>query len=226
MMLAALVAAALLQAAGPADTITSYGERIVLTGDRAAIALDVVVAGAHAGVVEIPVAWPLGGATRLELPPGASAEIQSGASVSRLLVRLAGGGAARIRAEFAGRALGDVFAYRFANATGTTIDEYHLVIELPPGRLARNVSYTIPPSDRRAGVWPMSPDTADDRRAVRLSVGGLAAGDVVSVTVETAPEQRSWAVLVAAVLLAVLYLVRFRDLPLGARAERAARSVG
>jgi len=166
----------------------------------------------------IPIAWPVGDAVRLDLPPGVAAEVETGDVVSRVLVHCEGPGTTRARITFSAPRT-EPLTYRLVNATGTPIEEYHLTVALPAGRLAWNASYGVPPSDRHPGVSPMRLDTAAGGRIVRLEAARIAPGEVVLLTVESGAERPSLVVLIGALLLAVLYLVRFRDLSRSRRGD-------
>lgn len=108
-----------------------------------------------------------------------------------------------------------IFKHGFTNSQDLAIGVYRLEFVFPEGFVAQAIREQLPKPTKGEVSPRVTLSKLDGRQAAVLQLKGLQQGDDTSMTVELAPARRSLLWLVAGLVLAVLYLIGFRDLVSG-----------
>lgn len=102
--------------------------------------------------------------------------------------------------------------HAFVNTLPTGISDYRFEALLPAGAMAQAIREQLPKPGKTESDPRVRLGLIDGCQAATLRVGPLRQGDDTAMTVEITSTRRSWGWLLAGCALALLYLVRFRDL--------------
>jgi|GEM_PF-1665667 len=116
-------------------------------------------------------------------------------------------------ADDADRPYGEYFLQRnFANTSRFVMRSLRVGVVLPPGMLVHSVEKVVPAYDPKKNPSPpFDIYSVADRTAAALTVKDLAPAKAVRLDLNIRPKRRGLIPLVAGLVLAVLYLVFFRD---------------
>ncbi len=221
------LAAALWCGPSEASTIESLRERIALARDGSARVERTIVEGPHVGA---RLAIPIGVETLDEVTAAgcavASATIDDGGGVRQLVLERGDGcpvnapltvrttvasfydWAAAKPAGFGNRSV----SYRFVNTQPAVIAHYECELVLPTGFVVSAVEESIPAPSEKNPVPPFQVVRDGDRNGVRLSAQSLAMGDEGLIRFKFKSGDKSNLLLGGGLLVALAYLVWFRDL--------------
>ncbi|MFZ1852575.1 MAG: hypothetical protein WAU15_10235, partial [Nitrosomonas sp.] len=102
--------------------------------------------------------------------------------------------------------------HTFVNTLEMGIGDYHFEVLLPEGSMAQAIREQLPKPSRTEFEPRVRLGRIDGLQSATLGFGPMRQGDDTSLILEITSTHRSWGWLLAGCALALLYLIRFRDL--------------
>lgn len=101
--------------------------------------------------------------------------------------------------------------YSFVNGTGEKIDSFETSISLPQGMIVNAVNDYLPKLKKDDARDPFTLSKKAGRRAISLSFAGMKFGDRAALRFSMKAEKRANGVLYIFIIIAIWYLIAFRD---------------
>jgi hypothetical protein len=222
----------LLAANADAATIRSYTTRLQIHDDGTAQAvITVAISGATPGPLSLPVGFadvvqpalgPAPAGTVLEVRPagaqsvarvtlpdgtGPDVTIELGFVVTEAFQRTTPAAGEKSTLPAGAR----LFRQVFVNTQEAPIGDYRFEVLFPDGARAHAVREALPKL-KKTEVGPrVRLASIEGKAGARLQISRLLQGDSASMLIELVPQSRSYGWLIVGLVLAVLYLVKFRD---------------
>ncbi len=223
--------------AGHAQELSRYEETVTLAADGTAairIVLEPRGAGGLPVLLPVPSAALRGLRARGIAPPGLRLIARGGNRFLALDLPPTIGAAKTIEIEYAadgyfkaggrpGPFGNRPLQYRFVNVSFAAIDRFAAALVLPEGHVFNAVGRFVPEPEKEGMVAPFAIARAGGRIVGRIALGPLVLGDEVALACTFRAARRSKLILVILAILALAYLVFFRDLLKNGKKTAAAK---
>jgi len=232
-LLRLFIASLLMHAMASATDIPTYHLRLQANGNGEGRALATVVVGhCSPGTLNLPLGFSALEELRLEeAPPGVSLDLGLRDTITTLRFHITTAITDPVTLRFsflvkqvfqtlktspgekstlpAGSRL---FRHAFVNTQEPPIGIYRMELLFPEGMIAQSIREQLPKLEKQEVGPRVALSVIDGRQSATLTYANVHQGDDTSMALELVPTRRSFGWLIAGLLLAGLYLFKFRDL--------------